>query len=289
MGINKLTQVEDHYYKKEEYDALTPDQKKVLHQKHGNCGHKKGAKDSALPSNSKPKTKDPAKTMLSKNSIHAIATTVAEHHSGNDSTGRTPLMRNLTLRKHHIRRPKFPVIATIPPCNISEHDIFHWPPLALPPYVWHGTVLMHKYLIMVLEPNSTHADTTDVGTSMALVIHDYEQPICAHGYTGESLPDENCHIVSAVVADDHPETGDTFMLVFNQAVFIDKLPTNLVSPMQLCDVGIHVNDEPKSMALKPTNDHNAIVIPDGDDGMALRIPLRIQGVITYFHTHKPTK
>ena len=43
------------------------------------------------------------------------------------------------------------------------------------------------------------------------------------------------------------------------------------------------------MALKPTNDHNTIVIPDDDDGIALRIPLRIQGVITCFHTCKPTR
>ena len=92
-----------------------------------------------------------------------------------------------------------------------------------------------------------------------------------------------------MVAYDHPETGDTFMLAFNQAILIDKLPTNLVSHMQLHDVGIHVNDELKSMALKPTDDHNAIVIPEDDDGITLRIPLRIQGVITYFHTCKPTK
>ena len=85
---------------------------------------------------------------------------------------------------------------------------------------------------------NSHADTTDVGTSTALVIHDYEQPIHVHGYTGEVLPDENCHVVSAVVAYDHPETGDTFMLAFNQAILINKLPTNLVSPMQLHDVGI---------------------------------------------------
>ena len=51
MGVNKLTQVEDCYYKKEEYDALTLDQKKALHEKCGNCSHRKGAKDSALPSN----------------------------------------------------------------------------------------------------------------------------------------------------------------------------------------------------------------------------------------------
>ena len=79
MGANKPTQVEDCYYKKEEYDALTLDQKKVLHEKRGKCSHKKGAKDSALPSNLKPKTKASSKMMLSKHSIHAIATAVVEH------------------------------------------------------------------------------------------------------------------------------------------------------------------------------------------------------------------
>ena len=60
------------------------------------------------------------------------------------------------------------------------------------------------------------------------------------------------------------------MLVFNQAIPIDKLrpPPNLVSPLQLCDVGIQVNDKPKSMVSKPTNDHNAIVITDDNDGIA---------------------
>ena len=116
----------------------------------------------------------------------------------------------------------------------------------------------------------SHAASTADGTSTALVIHDYEQPIRVHRYTGGILPDENCHAVSAMVAYDHPETGDTFMLVFNQAILVDKLPTNLVSPMQLHDMGIQVSDEPKSMASKPTDDNNPIVIPDDDDdGIAL--------------------
>ena len=50
---------------------------------------KKGAKDRTLPSNLKPKAKASAKMMLSKCLIHAIATAVAEHHSGNNSTGST--------------------------------------------------------------------------------------------------------------------------------------------------------------------------------------------------------
>ena len=99
MGVNKPTQVEDHYYKKEEYDALTLEQKKVLHEKHANCSHKKGAKDSALPSNLKPKTKASAKMMLSNHLIHAIATAVVEHHSGNDSTGSTSSDEELDMKE----------------------------------------------------------------------------------------------------------------------------------------------------------------------------------------------
>ena len=170
--------------------------------------------------------------------------------------------------------------------NMTYSIGHHWP--------CHPTCGMAQFYAQVSDHDTrteldSHADTTAVGTHTSLVIHDYEQPIHVHGYTGEVLPDENCHIGSAVVAYDHPETGDTFMLAFNQAILIDKLPTNLVSPMQLRDVGIRDNDKPKSMALKPTDDHNAIVIPDDDDGITLRIPLRIQGVITYFHTHKPTR
>ena len=98
-GVNKPKQVEDHYYKKEEYDALTPDQKKVLHERHEKCGHKKGAKDSTLPSNLKPKAKASAKMMLSKCLIHAIATAVAEHCSGNDSTGSTSSDEELDMKE----------------------------------------------------------------------------------------------------------------------------------------------------------------------------------------------
>ena len=106
MGVNKLTQVEDCYYKKEEYDALTLDQRKALHEKCGNCSHKRSAKDSALPSNLKPKTKASAKTMLSTHSIHAIATAVAEHRSGNDSTGSTSSDEELDMKEAPHKKTK---------------------------------------------------------------------------------------------------------------------------------------------------------------------------------------
>ena len=99
MGVNKPTQVQDCYYKKEEYDALKLDQKKVLHEKHEKCSHKKGAKDSTLPSNLKPKANASSKMILSKCSIHAIATAVVEHHSGNDSTCSTSSDEELDMKE----------------------------------------------------------------------------------------------------------------------------------------------------------------------------------------------
>ena len=106
MAVNKLTQVEDCYYKKEEYDALTLDQKKVLHEKHGNHGHKRDAKDSTLPSNLKPKTKASAKTMLSNHLIHTISTAVAQHCSGNDSNGSTSSDEELDMKEAPPKKTK---------------------------------------------------------------------------------------------------------------------------------------------------------------------------------------
>ena len=59
--------------------------------------------------------------------------------------------------------------------------------------------------------------------------------------------------------------------------------------MQLQQVGIHVNDKPKFLALNPTDDHNSIVVPSDDGGITLQIPLCIQGVTTYFDSRKLMK
>jgi hypothetical protein len=68
------------------------------------------------------------------------------------------------------------------------------------------------------------------------------------------------------------------------------MKANLLSPMQLRDNDLRVNDEPKYMALNPSDDHHAIVIPmKGTEGTELRIPLSLHGVISYFPSSKPTK
>jgi hypothetical protein len=78
------------------------------------------------------------------------------------------------------------------------------------------------------------------------------------------------------------------MLVIHQALHIPMMTHNLIGLMQLRDNGIFINDEPEHMALTPTDDHHCISIPATKDTDALRIPLSIKGVVSYFPTWKPT-
>ena len=134
----------------------------------------------------------------------------------------------------------------------------------------------------------SHADTCVVGQETALLINDFERPVNVHGYN-ETIGAERCKTVSAVVAYDHPGTGDTYMLTIHQAILIPGLKTNLLSTMQMRDNDCSVNDEPKHMVPTPTNNHHAIVTPALEGKESLRIPLLLHGVTSYFPSRKPTR
>ena len=130
-----------------------------------------------------------------------------------------------------------------------------------------------------------------VGPDTALLIHDYETPVRVQGYNEDMGERSNCHIISAVMAYDHPASGDAYMLVIHQAILIPDMPNNLLCPMQLRDHGLAVNDEPKYMALNPTEGHHAITFHDRNTqgGELLQIPLELHGVTSYLPSWKPTK
>lgn len=101
-----------------------------------------------------------------------------------------------------------------------------------------------------------------------------------HGFD-DSIGRHQCKTVSAIVAYDHPATGDTWMIVIHQAILMLRVRNNLLCTMQMCDNDIHVNDEPKHMVPTPMDNHHAIVIPLMDDE-PLTIPLSMYGVVSYF-------
>ena len=134
----------------------------------------------------------------------------------------------------------------------------------------------------------SHADTSVVSPAIVLILHDFEHPVALSGYDG-SVGSTEAQVVSAAIAYDCPATGDTYMLVIHQAVAVPSMQHILLSSMQLRDNDVRVNDEPKYLALNPSQEHHLITLPEANDVPAKRIPLHIIGVTCYFPTRGPTK
>jgi hypothetical protein len=106
----------------------------------------------------------------------------------------------------------------------------------------------------------SHADTMVLSDNTALLIHDFGCPVRVHSYDELVAQHEDCETVMGVLAHDHPSNGETYFLIFHQAVLIPDLKVSILSPMQMHDNDLLVNDKPKSMALTPTSNHHCIII-----------------------------
>ena len=133
----------------------------------------------------------------------------------------------------------------------------------------------------------SHADTCVGGTSSVLVTRDYERPVRVFGYSSDVGEADPCKTISGAMAYDDPMTGQTYMLVVNQMVLVDRMDQVLLSTMQMRDNDIRVNDEPKHMTNQPTEHHHALTV-QMEDEESLIIPLSFKGTVSYFPTRKPT-
>ena len=88
----------------------------------------------------------------------------------------------------------------------------------------------------------SHADTCVVGDSCALVIQDFMRPVRVHGYDDEIGEDGLCKTVAAVVAYDDSD-GETYMIVINQAILVNRMKNNLISVFQARDNGVRINED----------------------------------------------
>ena len=92
-------------------------------------------------------------------------------------------------------------------------------------------------------------------------------------------------IVTACIAYDCPATLHTYVLFIHQALYMNTLKNHLLCPNQFRHNGVTFNDTPL-VHLPPdqrTYDQHSIIAP------GLHIPLKLDGVISYFDCRKPTK
>lgn len=131
----------------------------------------------------------------------------------------------------------------------------------------------------------THADTTVLGRH-CLVIQDFNRPVDVSGWDS-ALGTVECPTVTGVVAYDHPTTGQTFMLVFNQAIYAEAVENHLICPMQCRVHGVTINDTPKMFVAEAT-EHSHAIICDLDTDSPLIIPLALTGVTSTFAVRTPS-
>jgi len=96
-------------------------------------------------------------------------------------------------------------------------------------------------------------------------------------------PLKNVPVVKAAVAIDNPETGDSAVLVINQALYFgDQLDNVLLNPNQMRFHGVTVNNVPRF--LSKGKSRHCITIKEA----GLEILLKLNVIISYFPIQTPT-
>jgi hypothetical protein len=130
----------------------------------------------------------------------------------------------------------------------------------------------------------THADTSCVGANCHVI--SYTEHECKGSpFHPKYKPIVNVPIIQEGAAYDDPITGQTYILVINQALYLgDELPGTLINSNQMRMNGLIVDDPPKHLSPNPETAHS-VFIPDYN----FRIPLVMQGVISGIPICKPSE
>ena len=91
-------------------------------------------------------------------------------------------------------------------------------------------------------------------------------------------------VVDAVVVYDCPYSGVSFLMMIRNALYMKQMTVNLIPPFMMRLASIEINECPKFMARHPTEEHHSIYFPNDKK----RIPLLLDGIISYFPTRIPT-
>ncbi len=104
------------------------------------------------------------------------------------------------------------------------------------------------------------------------------------GFANPMQTIQDVPIVKAALAYDPPDNGDTIILIINQALYFDdQLDNVLLNPNQMRFHGLIVDDIPKHLSHGKSS--HSIHIEEEN----LRIPLLLNGAISYFSVQTPTQ
>ena len=98
---------------------------------------------------------------------------------------------------------------------------------------------------------------------------------------------ENVPVVDVIVAYDCLRTGQVFLFIAKNVLYVESMDDNLVPPFILREAGLDVRDKPKIHCPIDELTEEDHTIQDKDSG--LLIPLRLRSTFSIFKTRKPTE
>ena len=125
----------------------------------------------------------------------------------------------------------------------------------------------------------SHADTTVAGSNCVILSYTGKEcDVVPYREDYESV--KGVPIVHAATAWQSPHTGQTYILVFNESLWMgDNMDHTLINPNQLRHYGIRVQDD-------PTSDLPLSIITEGNE---FCMELSMYGTIVFAETHSPTE
>jgi hypothetical protein len=130
--------------------------------------------------------------------------------------------------------------------------------------------IVHSQLEM-----DSHADTIVCGSN-CLIMHYTGKECDVSPYTDAYEAIKSVPIVQASTAYDNPETGETTILILNEAIWMgEQMEHTLVNPNQLRAYGITVQDNPFAEApIFISTEGNEFTLPLASKGTTLGVPTR---------------
>ena len=130
----------------------------------------------------------------------------------------------------------------------------------------------------------SHADSPVVGKN-SFILRRTGKQVNVSGFTdrlGSAIPVD---VVDAAVAYDCNYTGNTYIMIIRNALYLREMRVNLIPPFMMRLAEIDVDECPKFLARKPTINNHSIYFSKED----LRLPLQLYGIISYLPTRLPTE
>ncbi len=131
----------------------------------------------------------------------------------------------------------------------------------------------------------SHADACCVGRN-STVLYSHNRTVNVSPFLDSLGTANSVPIVTTAIAYDDEITAKTYILIVHQALYFgDKLEHNLLNPIQCRLNGINIKECLRILDPTTSDDSHSILFPIDE----LKIPLLLNGIVSYFPSRRPTK